>query len=128
MRSLPTVFAGLMIFAPAVAGAVDETSRVWDNPAREFVLTPSQEAEYKRLALSGSDEKAEELFRFYSMTENRIDAEFWLRLAAERGNCHAIKQYIKYASSTGTIDSAPRMQRWRDLESASCKPPPGWEK
>ena len=42
--------------------------------------------------------------------------------------CHAIKEYIKYAASTGTINDAVRMQRWRDFEAASCKSPSGWDK
>lgn len=88
----------------------------------DFFLTKEQLEEYRPLALSGDIDKAVAISAYYSMFENsEIDAEFWLRVAAERDNCHALREYVRRILHTPRLNTGERKKYWKDRESRSCQ-------
>lgn len=90
--------------------------------AATYLLQKEQIDEYRPLALSGDVEKAMKIYYHYSMFEdNQVDAEFWLRVAAERNNCYALKEYVRLAQATPLLNTEVRMKYWKKRQAEACR-------
>lgn len=91
-------------------------------PANQFFLTKEKINEFRLPALSGDVEKALAISNHYAMSlDDEIDAEFWLRVAAERDDCHALREYVRRMTHTPRLNSEARLEIWKERESKACK-------
>lgn len=52
--------------------------------------------------------------------DDEIDAEFWLRVAAEHNDCHALKEYVRRMAHTPRLNSEARLKSWKEREAKVC--------
>lgn len=118
------LFLSLVIASGTQAGgsmSVADTGTQSHLGAAAYLLKKEKIDEYRPLALSGDVEKAMSIYYHYSMFEdNQIDAEFWLRVAAERNYCYALKEYVRLAQATPRLNTETRITYWKDREAEAC--------
>jgi hypothetical protein len=105
------------------AGIAEEDSRPGQAilPASEYLLTKKEIDGLRPLALSGDVEKALAISNHYFLfMDDEIDAEFWLRVAAEHNDCHALKEYVWRIAHTPRLNSEARLTSWKEREAKAC--------
>ena len=73
---------------------------------------PEAVEQLRKDALAGDDVAALRLSAHFAVGENDTHSGyFWMRLAAERDHCHALREMVKWDRSRFGADS-PAVQRW----------------
>lgn len=71
-------------------------TEVVESVPPDDVILGSELEQVKGLAVNGDSSASKRLWRFYSLVENNLDEwRFWLRLAAEQGDCRSIVDLAK---------------------------------
>lgn len=83
------------------------------TPASDYYLSRRDVESFRRDALRGNVQAANRLSMYYSIYENDLDVgEFWLRVAAESGDCNAVEELL-YRASTGKKPNGKPLFYWK---------------
>ena len=97
-------------------------SGVPDSVPVEAVIPAEDLPDVRKKAAQGNTERALLLWRYYGMVENDIsESAFWLRVAAEQGNCFGMREYAALQGSGlgNTLEATEWDER---AQERGCKP------
>lgn len=86
----------MLLLLPMALFASESGLRLMENSYN--AIPPDRMQKTVDLAVRGDSQAAFELWLHHALVEDNIqEGEFWLRLAAEQGNCHAVIEFAKFS-------------------------------
>lgn len=101
---MATMHLGIFVVTAILASPNVFAEGPW-NGAGEYYLKADEIVRLRKLAMRGGNEAANQLSRYYSIYEGNLSqGEFWLRVAAENGDCEAAKEVFDRFDSAAKRD------------------------
>ncbi len=60
-------------------------------------------------------------YHYALFEDNQVDAEFWLRVAAELNGCYASREYVRLVKATLRLNTEGRIRYWKERETVGCR-------